>query len=336
MMGVLDGPYYIVELVNVGCTGHALHNVDLSCKSSRCLINCLSLLKAPRSISRQVPLEESDASRLHAVFQAKLAEMRERENISHDSFSLAMGPSLDIWSYGGCIDRGVRFHMDVENERLNVLEIIVGHCVGTMSSFLSGFEETDALFFKFDDAFNNMGGSSFVGDTLASRVEKPISLHVVLFHNTIGVCMRDTFLVCYLKWANVPPEYIEVVNQDTLRWSRTLYRDPKQTRANSTHRLVGRLEDWYFLCDHYLSRAFQEQSRTSKATSSSLATIVAVPSHFYNDNPSSLNNEKQMLELQSQPTLKGSQPLFRDEICEIVLGRRSDHSKGLGWRHKPG
>ncbi|TYK06181.1 CACTA en-spm transposon protein [Cucumis melo var. makuwa] len=42
-----------------------------------------------------------------------------------------------------------------------------------------------------------------------------------------------------------------------------------------------------------------------------------------------------MLELQSLPTPKGTQPLFGDEICEIVLGRRSDYSKGLGWEPKP-
>ncbi|KAA0040161.1 GDSL esterase/lipase [Cucumis melo var. makuwa] len=42
--------------------------------------------------------------------------------------------------------------------------------------------------------------------------------------------------------------------------------------------------------------------------------------------------EHQMLELQSQPTLEGSQPFFGNEICETVLGRRSGYSKGLSWR----
>lgn len=35
------------------------------------------------------------------------------------------------------------------------------------------------------------------------------------------------------------------------------YSDPEQARANPLHRLVGRLEDWHFLCDHYLSQAFK-------------------------------------------------------------------------------
>ena len=37
--------------------------------------------------------------------------MCERENLSHDFFSLAMRASLDIRSYSGCIIGGVRFHM---------------------------------------------------------------------------------------------------------------------------------------------------------------------------------------------------------------------------------
>ncbi|KAA0054699.1 zinc finger protein ZPR1-like protein [Cucumis melo var. makuwa] len=41
-----------------------------------------------------------------------------------------------------------------------------------------------------------------------------------------------------------------------------------------------------------------------------------------------------MLELQPQPTLEGSQSLSGDEICNQVLGRRPDYSKGLGWGPK--
>ncbi|TYK04847.1 uncharacterized protein E5676_scaffold143G00290 [Cucumis melo var. makuwa] len=43
----------------------------------------------------------------------------------------------------------------------------------------------------------------------------------------------------------------------------------------------------------------------------------------------------QMLELQSQPTPEGSQPLSEDEICDQVLGRRPGYSKSLGWEPKP-
>ena len=40
-----------------------------------------------------------------------IAEMRENSNISQDLFSLAMGPSLNVHSYSGCIIGGVRFHL---------------------------------------------------------------------------------------------------------------------------------------------------------------------------------------------------------------------------------
>ena len=53
-------------------------------------------------------------------------------------------------------------------------------------------------------------GKILITITLGSK--KSISLHVILcFSNTIGVCVRDTFPVRYLRWIDVPPEYIEVV-----------------------------------------------------------------------------------------------------------------------------
>uniref|UniRef100_A0A9I9EEW5 CACTA en-spm transposon protein n=1 Tax=Cucumis melo TaxID=3656 RepID=A0A9I9EEW5_CUCME len=168
--------------------------------------------------------------------------------------------------------------------------------------------------------------------TIAPGAEKPISRHAVRFSQAIGVCVRKTFPVRCLKWADVGREYIEVVKGDLQRlfvldfndhamnrfvehqmlttfkefWADChrhfkKYSDPEEARANPPNALVGRDEDWHFLCDHYISRAFQNQ----------------------------------MLELQSQPTPEGSQPLSEDEICDQVLGRRPGYSKGLGWGPKP-
>ncbi|KAA0060587.1 CACTA en-spm transposon protein [Cucumis melo var. makuwa] len=45
----------------------------------------------------------------------------------------------------------------------------------TISSFLSDFDETDALFLKFGDKFNNAGGSSLVGDNSAYETQPSLT-----------------------------------------------------------------------------------------------------------------------------------------------------------------
>ncbi|TYJ98352.1 uncharacterized protein E5676_scaffold232G00840 [Cucumis melo var. makuwa] len=70
------------------------------------------------------------------------------------------------------------------------------------------------------------------------------------------------------------------------------YNDPKEARVNPSHILVGCMEDWYFLCDHYMSRAFQSNHGRTKLLDKNKLTIIEVGrSHFYNDNTNSLNNE---------------------------------------------
>ncbi|KAL0544198.1 hypothetical protein IC582_019311 [Cucumis melo] len=124
--------------------------------------------------------------------------------------------------------------------------------------------------------------------TIVPGAEKPISPHTVHFSQAIGVCVRKTFSVRCLKWADVGREYIEVVKGDLQRlfmldfndqaMNRFVehqmlmtfkefqadchrhfkkYSDPEEARANPPNALVGRDEDWHFLCDHYISRAFQ-------------------------------------------------------------------------------
>ncbi|TYK21923.1 CACTA en-spm transposon protein [Cucumis melo var. makuwa] len=54
--------------------------------------------------------------------------------------------------------------------------------------------------------------------TIVPGAEKPIFPHVVRFSQAIGVCVRKTFLVRFLKWANVGREYIEVFKGDLQRF----------------------------------------------------------------------------------------------------------------------
>ncbi|TYK11654.1 CACTA en-spm transposon protein [Cucumis melo var. makuwa] len=283
-----------------------------------------------------------------------------------------------------------------------------------MSYRWSNFMETDDMFLQFEDDLDNIaGGSSSVGDNtgsssqqttptprrraqsrllelerhvaingripmmIAPRAEKPISPQVVRFSQAIGVCVRKTFPVRCLKWADVGREYIEVVKGDlqmltTFKEFRAdchkhfkKYSDPEEARANPPNALVGRDEDWHFLCDHYISRAFQEQSRTNKAARQKQPYNHSSGSKSFLQRQYELAERRgqpvdrvelfrethvragtfvlqavedahnQMLELQSQPIPEGSQPLSEDEICDQVLGKRPGYSKGLGWGPKP-
>uniref|UniRef100_A0A9I9E5C7 CACTA en-spm transposon protein n=1 Tax=Cucumis melo TaxID=3656 RepID=A0A9I9E5C7_CUCME len=126
--------------------------------------------------------------------------------------------------------------------------------------------------------------------TITPGAEKSISPHVVRFSQVIDVCVRKTFLIRCLKWTDIGKEYIEVVKGDLQRFfvldfndqamNRFVkhqmlntfkefrvnchrhfkkYNDPEETRANPPNILVERDEDWHFLYDHYMSRAFQKQ-----------------------------------------------------------------------------
>ncbi|XP_050943457.1 uncharacterized protein LOC127150206 [Cucumis melo] len=176
----------------------------------------------------------------------------------------------------------------------------------------NNFMEMDAMFLEFEDDLDNIvGGSSSVGDnarsssqqlvtpnprrraqsrllelerhvaingcipmTIAPRAKKPIFPHTVRFSQEIGVCVRKTFSVRCLKWADVGREYIEVVKGNLQRFfvldlndqamNRFVehqmlttfkefrvdchrhfkkYSDPEEARANSPNALVGRHED---------------------------------------------------------------------------------------------
>uniref|UniRef100_A0A9I9EGP9 CACTA en-spm transposon protein n=1 Tax=Cucumis melo TaxID=3656 RepID=A0A9I9EGP9_CUCME len=207
--------------------------------------------------------------------------------------------------------------------------------------------------------------------TITPGAEKSISPHVVRFSQVIDVCVRKTFLIRCLKWTDIGKEYIEVVKGDlqhqmlnTFKEFRVnchrhfkKYNDPEETRANPPNILVERDEDWHFLYDHYMSRAFQEKSQTNK---------VAKQKQPYNHNSGSklfLQRQHELAEkkeesidcvklfrethvrveafvsqaaknMHNQPTPEDSQPLSGDEICDQVLGRRPGYSKGLGWGPK--
>ncbi|TYK15106.1 CACTA en-spm transposon protein [Cucumis melo var. makuwa] len=145
--------------------------------------------------------------------------------------------------------------------------------------------KTDAIFLEFEDELDNFaGGSSSVGDnagssfqqpgtltprrraqsrllelehhvavygcipmTITPGAEKPISPHVVRFSQAIGVFVEHQMLITFKEFRTDCHRHFKK------------YSDPEEARANPPNILVGRHEDWYFLWDHYVSRAFQHE-----------------------------------------------------------------------------
>ncbi|TYK21529.1 CACTA en-spm transposon protein [Cucumis melo var. makuwa] len=149
----------------------------------------------------------------------------------------------------------------------------------------NNFMETDAIFLEFEDDLDNIaGGSSSMGD------------------NT-GGCVRKTFPVRCLKWADIGREYIEVVKGDLQRLFVLDFNDQAMNRFVE-HQMLTTFKEFRADCyKHFKKYSDPEEARANP--------------------PNALN---QMVELQSQPTLEGSQPLSEDEICDQVLGRRPGYS----------
>ncbi|KAA0050525.1 CACTA en-spm transposon protein [Cucumis melo var. makuwa] len=213
---------------------------------------------------------------------------------------------------------------DVENEQLNVLEMVADHRVdehikndtlcrpnvdtivaerpivryvavefiddGTMTSFSSGFEETDAMFLEFDEDLNIAGGSSSLDNNsentqssltlirhqqsqllklesyvyangrifmfIAPRAKKPIYPHVDVGREYIEVIKDD--LQCFFVLGfndqamnrfvehQIFTSFKEFIGDCHRHFIK--YRNLKQARVNLPHILVGRMEDWHFLC----------------------------------------------------------------------------------------
>ncbi|KAA0045179.1 NBS-LRR type resistance protein [Cucumis melo var. makuwa] len=85
-----------------------------------------------------------------------------------------MRPSFNIRCYNGCIVSGLGFHTserDFRRTTQNSEVMVIGESnasgSGLISSFLSGFDEIDAMFLEFTEVLDNpVGGSSSVGDNL--------------------------------------------------------------------------------------------------------------------------------------------------------------------------
>ncbi|KAA0056430.1 CACTA en-spm transposon protein [Cucumis melo var. makuwa] len=143
-----------------------------------------------------------------------------------------------------------------------------------MSFPCTSFLKTDAMFLEFADDLDNLAeGSSSVGNnstngqipmTVALGAKKPISPHTIRFSQTIGLCVRKTFLVCCLNWADVGREYIEVVKGDLQRFFVFDFNDQVMNR----------------FVEHRCSPSLKSFRENVKETSKSIATLRRlVPTH---------------------------------------------------------
>ncbi|TYK20270.1 CACTA en-spm transposon protein [Cucumis melo var. makuwa] len=231
------------------------------------------------------------------------------------------------------------------------------------------FLETDAMFLDFTNDLDNLtGGSSSVGDnsfngrismTIATGMDKPISLYVVRFSQTIGMCVRKTFPVRCLKWTNVGREYIEVVKGD-LQWffvldfndqamnrfvEHQMFNTSKSFRATITDTLKSTATPRRLVPTHktYKNRQYNRfhveaitDDRIRLLDRSNLTIIAVGQSYFYNDSMSSLRKEG------SQSTVWSCSDKHTFEMgCSCprlggyaLLGRQPSYIKGLGWGPK--
>ncbi|KAA0055903.1 CACTA en-spm transposon protein [Cucumis melo var. makuwa] len=206
-----------------------------------------------------------------------------------------------------------------------------------MESFPSDFHEAN-MFPKLENAFNNMGGSSSVGDTsdcpqptrtprrhqhsenleldrhvqqngkipisIAQRGDKPISPHVTRYSTTINVLTRDTFPIHYLSGL--------MFLQSTSR-SSVAYR--QQSRINKAPR-VKQPYNHSSKSNSFLQRQhklIKQQGYPVNHVKLFKETHVNRSGQYVSQATADAHN--QMLELQSQRTPKGSQPLSEDRIC---------------------
>ncbi|KAA0041950.1 uncharacterized protein E5676_scaffold306G001610 [Cucumis melo var. makuwa] len=214
-----------------------------------------------------------------------------------------MGPSLNATSYSGCIVGGVRFHTIERDSRCTTQGskvMVVDENSGSGSSNNNFYGVLDkVLFVQYPmgqrDDYSSVDDLNFH----RPRSDKPISPHVVLFSNTIGVLMQDTFPVCFLMWADVTSSTSRSNQGQTslLERSNLIIKvaSPSCSNNDNMSLLNDKVSQWI-----------------SKLKTFAVKSNAGTP----------------------VPTHPNSQPLSGHEIRGTILGRRSAYLKCLGWGSK--
>ncbi|KAA0060467.1 CACTA en-spm transposon protein [Cucumis melo var. makuwa] len=157
--------------------------------------------------------------------------------------------------------------------------------VGTMSSFPICFQETDDLFLKFGDVLNNNNmGSSSVSNISDDSQPTPTPRRRQYSQNM----ELERYVQKNGKISiTIAPRVKKPTSPHSIQFSNTIGHELTEERGQP----VGCVN---LFRETHANRSGQFISHTA------------------------MNAHNQMLELQSQPTLEGSQPLFGDEICKTI------------------
>ncbi|KAA0047935.1 CACTA en-spm transposon protein [Cucumis melo var. makuwa] len=119
-------------------------------------------------------------------------------------------------------------------------------------------------------------------------------LDAIRFSQAIGMCVRKTFPVRYLKWVDVGRKYIEVVKCDLQQFFVLDFNDQAMNRFVE-HQMLMTFKEFQTDCHrHFKKYSDPEEARANPPNTSnrertrmldrsSLTIIVAGPSRFYND-----------------------------------------------------
>ncbi|KAA0033108.1 CACTA en-spm transposon protein [Cucumis melo var. makuwa] len=174
---------------------------------------------------------------------------------------------------------------------------------------------------------------------------------------------QETFPVHCLKWADVGREYIKVVKGDLQR-SFVLDFNNQAMNRFVEHQMLTTFKEFRANCHRHFKKYSNpeearanppyilEQSRTNKAAKqkqpynhSSGSKSFLQRQHELAEKKGELIDSVELFQethvrvgmfvSQAVKDAHGSQPLYKDEICDQVLGKRPGYSKGLGWGPKP-
>ncbi|KAA0026134.1 CACTA en-spm transposon protein [Cucumis melo var. makuwa] len=210
-----------------------------------------------------------------------------------------------------------------------------------MSYQRNNFLGTDAIFLEFEDDLDNLaGGSSSVGDN-AGRLLNHLRL-LLLGDRFFVLDFNDQAMNRFVEH-----HMLTIFKEFRADYHRHFkkYSDPEEARANppnlleqsQTNKAARQKQPYNYSRG---SKLFLQRQHKLAEKKGELVDRVELfwETHvragtFVSQAAKDVHN--QVLELQSQPTPEGSQPLSRDEIYDQMLGRRPGYSKGLGWGPKP-